>query len=82
MRDALGDQLRHVAEREDGTLVYLLYEDVANPDRLWSYERYVDEAAVEAHRPHAREAVAAVAHLLVAPPEVINARLVGGKGAD
>jgi quinol monooxygenase YgiN len=49
--DALAVFAKLVAATEDepGTLQYALHEDTGDPNVLWFYERYVDQAAFEAH---------------------------------
>ncbi len=36
-------------EEEAGTVLYILNEDLGNPDVLWMYEYYSDQAALDAH---------------------------------
>ncbi|MEV8548032.1 antibiotic biosynthesis monooxygenase family protein [Streptomyces sp. NPDC051572] len=36
-------------EKEPGTLLYLMHISTEEPDVVWMYERFADEAAFEAH---------------------------------
>ena len=36
-------------EGEDGTLQYVVHTDAADPNAIWFYERYADQAALDAH---------------------------------
>ena len=50
--EAVGQTLRSFvanASREPGTLTYNLSEDPKKPGRFVFYERYIDQAAVDAH---------------------------------
>lgn len=38
-----------VVADEEGTVVYALHTDDANPDMVWIYELYADEAALGTH---------------------------------
>lgn len=42
-------RLVDAAEHEPGTLQYALHTDAAEPNVIWFYERYADQAAFEAH---------------------------------
>ena len=44
-----GPMFDNVRDNEPGTLVYALHEDVADPNVLWFYELYSDDAAVNSH---------------------------------
>lgn len=69
------------AEAEPGTLSYLLHEDADEPDVLWMYETYTDDAALDAHRKSdvMRSAGKALGQLLTGPPELTYLTPVGGK---
>jgi len=60
------------AEGEPGTLQYALHTDAAEPSAIWFYERYADQAALDAHAGSTTmaEAMGALAGLLGAPPEM------------
>lgn len=75
--------LLHNAEDEPGTRTYLLHEDTAEDDVVWMYERYVDAAALDAHRtaPVMKQVGPALMPLLAGPPDLHFCRPVGGKGA-
>lgn len=46
--EAFGPVLQAV-EKEEGTLLYLLFVDENDADSIWIYGRYRDKAAAEAH---------------------------------
>ncbi len=61
-REAVADLLRRLmplSRAEPGCLQYDAHRDPDDPDRFFLFERYVDEAALEAHAasPHFRELV-------------------------
>ncbi len=61
-REAVADLLRRLiplSRAEPGCLQYDAHSDPGDPDRFFLFERYVDEAALEAHStsPHFRELV-------------------------
>jgi quinol monooxygenase YgiN len=85
-RDALIAALRPmfaVVESEPGTLLYMMHTSVAEPDVVWFYERYVDEAAFERHRstPEHDSVLAAIGHLLAVAPEIHYLELVAWKAS-
>ena len=47
---ALLHQLRHHTRQEPGNLAYDLYRSTEQPDVVFLYERYVDQAGLDAHR--------------------------------
>ena len=60
--DAVAESLRRLAplsRAEPGCLQYDAHRDPDDPDRFFLFERYVDQAALEAHAasPHFRELV-------------------------
>src|SRR5262245_28073032 len=68
------DGLFQQVEQEEGTELYTLHDDAANPDVLWMYELYSDEAALQAHSssPAMMEAFGTFGgDLMGAPPELI-----------
>lgn len=48
--DVLKKLLRSVGEHEPGCLVYALHTDRDDPDAVWYYELFEDEAALAAHK--------------------------------
>lgn len=83
-RDALVAALRpmfEAVEVEPGTLLYMMHTCPADPDVVWFYERYADEAAFEFHRttPEHDEALRAISSLLAAPPEIHFLELIASK---
>jgi quinol monooxygenase YgiN len=70
------------AQAEEGTLVYLLHADTADPDVLWMYEVYADDAALGAHTSSdAFKALGpSIAPLLAGRPELTFLAPIGGKG--
>lgn len=86
-RDALIAALRPMFEAvrsEPGTLLYLMHTSPADPDVVWFYERYADEAAFEVHRTTKAhdEALLAIGPLLASPPEIHYLDLVASKASD
>lgn len=79
--EAFAPLLEHSAQ-ESGTLSYLLHEDSTDPDLLWMYEVYTDEAARDIHRGSNVMKVAgrALGSLLARPPEITVLRPIGGHG--
>ena len=69
-------------ESEDGTLQYLMHTEVAEPDVIWFYERYADQAAFEAHATSTTMAdvMGALAGLLDGPADMRQLDLVQRKG--
>lgn len=49
MRDALLEIAAHVAANEPETLGFFVSQDAAEPTVFTTYERFVDEAAMERH---------------------------------
>ena len=80
--DSLGNMFSAV-EGEEGTLLYILNEDLGNPDVLWMYEYYADQAAFDAHAssPAMAELLGSLGgDLMGAPPELIMANPIKAKG--
>lgn len=64
----------HVAAGDEpGTLVFRMFQDLADPDVLWFYEEYVDERAQRLHTTSDtfREVGRGVRDLLAAPLQMI-----------
>lgn len=57
MRDALLAVARHVVTNEPETVGFFVSQDMADPCRFTTYERFADEAAMDRH--NGSEAVAA-----------------------
>jgi quinol monooxygenase YgiN len=70
-------------EDEPGTVQYLMHTEVENPDVIWFYELYADQAAFEAHSGSAAmaEVAGALGGLLGGAPEMRQLDLVSAKGA-
>jgi quinol monooxygenase YgiN len=70
-------------EGEPGTVQYLMHTEVENPDVVWFYELYEDQAAFEAHSGSAAmaEVVGSLGGLLDGPAEMHQLDLVSSKGA-
>jgi quinol monooxygenase YgiN len=49
MRQALLDVVSHVRDHEPSTIGYYVSQDVADPRIFATYERYVDQAAMDRH---------------------------------
>ena len=64
--------MAHVAE-EDGTLMYTLNRDQADPNTLIVMERYRDKAALDAHSstPHFKEFFKKSGEFIAGRPEMI-----------
>jgi quinol monooxygenase YgiN len=77
----LQPMLEHV-EGENGTLRYVLLQDMADADVLWMYELYEDQASLDAHG--ASEAMkalgGAIGPHLAGRPELFFTTPLGGKG--
>jgi quinol monooxygenase YgiN len=70
---AFDAMLDHV-ESEPGTELYVLHDDLGDPDVLWVYELYTDQAALDAHS--SSSAMMALfgalgGELMGAPPELM-----------
>lgn len=70
------------ARGESGTIYYILHTDATNPDMLYMYELYENQAAFEAHvGSDAFKALgASLATLVGGRPEMTFLGPVGGKG--
>lgn len=78
---ALG-KLVDAAETEPGTLQYVMHTDPSEPDVIWFYEVYADEAAFEAHAGSSAmaEAMGALAGLLGGAPDMRRLDVVRAAG--
>jgi quinol monooxygenase YgiN len=69
-------------EQEDGTEVYVLNEDAGDPNVIWFYELYTDDAALGVHA--VSDAMKALGpelgSLMAAPPELSMLRPRKAKG--
>ena len=84
-RDELIEALQQglaTAESEPGTLRYIMHADVKDPDVVWFYELYEDQAAATAHGTSdgMKAMGAALAPLLAGRPELTFLTPLGGKG--
>jgi quinol monooxygenase YgiN len=84
-RDELAKALEQglaTAAGEEGTIMYILHADAADPNLLWFYELYRDEDAREVHRTSdGMKALGPVVGPFVAGrPELIHLEPLGGKG--
>lgn len=81
LAEALAD-LRQEAEREAGTLLYHLFADAGDPDLLWAFHLYADQAAFEVHRGSAtlKAVQTRIRPLLAYPYEVRKLAPIAGKG--
>ena len=79
--EALG-KLVDATEGEPGTLQYVLHTDTTEPDAVWFYEHYADQAAFEAHMgsPAMAEAMGSFGGLLGGPPDMRALEAVRRKG--
>jgi quinol monooxygenase YgiN len=80
-RDELVDALepvRAAAESDPGTEVWTIHVNREDPDQVFVYERYRDQAAADSHDqlPVLKEALARTGDLLASPPEVIHAEIL------
>lgn len=84
-RDEALDVLRPMfdqVEEEPGTLLYMMHVSTEEPDVIWFYERYEDEAAFEAHvgSPTHHDVVEKLTPLLDGSVDVSYLELVAAKG--
>jgi (4S)-4-hydroxy-5-phosphonooxypentane-2,3-dione isomerase len=69
------------AEKEPGTLVYLVQRSKDDPHVFWSSEVYADEAAFEAHRGSEVHAATMPAFTeLIAESDIVMGEVLMGKG--
>lgn len=87
-RDEVAEALEPMfpqVDTEEGTELYVLSEDIANPDVLWMFELYSDQDALQAHSssPAMAEAMGALGgDLMGAPPGLIVVNPRRAKGVD
>ena len=70
-------------EDEPGTVQYVMHTEVDEPQVIWFYERYADEAAFEAHvgSTTMAEVVGSLAGVLDGPADIRRLEIVQAKGA-
>ena len=70
------------AEAEDGTEVYSFHTEKFDPDVLWVFELYTDDAALDVHgnSPAVAELFGALGDLLAEPPMMAMATMEAAKG--
>lgn len=83
-RDKLQSALENLvaaAKGEEGTLLYALHQDNANPDTFWVYELYADQGALDTHSssPAMAEALGSLGDVLDEAPMLQNASPLQGK---
>ena len=84
-RDALAKALEQGlanAAGEEGTIMYILHADVAEPNTLWFYELYRDDDARTAHATSdgMKALGPVVGPFMAGRPELIRLEPLGGKG--
>ena len=72
------ESLANATRKEHGCIEYGFYRDNEDSNRVISFERWVDQAAEDAHweTPHLKQALAALDDLLSAEPVIIKAQKV------
>jgi quinol monooxygenase YgiN len=70
--EALIEDARGTDEEESGCLRFDILEDVEDPNRIYLYEVYADDAAVEVHRkaPHFLKWKSATQSWFAEPPKI------------
>ena len=70
------------ASGEPGTIQYILHADAKNPDAVWFYELYADQASLDAHMAtdSFKALGPAIAPFLGGRPELTFMTPLGGKG--
>lgn len=83
MLEALG-ALVVAAESEPGTLAYVFHEALDDPDVVWAYELYTDQAALDTHSASTAmaEMIGAIGHLVAEAPQLNVARPTRGCGIE
>ncbi|MBL4630607.1 MAG: antibiotic biosynthesis monooxygenase [Paraglaciecola sp.] len=82
MQDALQACQKHVAHSrtEPGCISHAVYQDPENVLRLFFYEQWADQAAIDAHfaLPSSKAFIATVGALMSAPPnlDIFNAEQI------
>jgi quinol monooxygenase YgiN len=69
-----------IAADEPGTQYYVLHVDASNADVVWMYERYEDQAALDAHSKSMMALFPVLGPLLGGAPELHIVTPLGGKG--
>jgi quinol monooxygenase YgiN len=79
---AVFETLFPAVEKEDGTEVYVLHEDVGDANVIWFYELYTDEAALGVHGSSdaMKELGSKLGGLIAAAPELTMLRPRTAKG--
>lgn len=82
MRDALLAVADHVRANEPDTVGFFVSQDVADPRVFTTYERFVDQAAMDRHNASAATAqfFAVAKPLLDGPVTLVTCREVSAKG--
>ena len=75
-------KLVDATESEPGTLQYVLHTDAAEPNVIWFYELYADQAGFEAHAGSATmaEVMGSLGGLLDGPADMRQLEIVQRKG--
>jgi quinol monooxygenase YgiN len=75
-------KLVDAAQGEPGTVQYVMHTDSTDPNAIWFYEVYADEAAFQAHAGSSAmaEAMGALGGLLGGPPDMRKLEVVAHKG--
>ena len=78
------DGLVAAAEEEPGLEVYSAHQDAKNPDVIYFFEVYTDQAALEVHGkgPAMKAAMATLGACLGGRPEITMLNPVGAKGLE
>jgi quinol monooxygenase YgiN len=73
-----------VTEDEPGTVQYLMHTEVADPNVIWFYELYADQAAFEAHigSTTMAEVMGSLGSLLDGAADMRQLEVVQAKGAS
>lgn len=76
-------KLVDATESEPGTLQYVLHTDTTEPNVIWFYELYADQAGFEAHAASTAmaEVMGALGGLLDGPADMRRLEIVRRKGA-
>lgn len=75
-------KLVDATEGEPGTLQYVLHADTTDPDVVWFYEHYTDDAALQSHMTSSAmaEAIGSFGGLLAGAPDMREVEVVARKG--
>jgi quinol monooxygenase YgiN len=85
MRDMLMEHFRSLVETvniEEGTIDWAVHISPIEPDAVWLYEVYQDQAAMDTHNITEANAQAKIktSELTIARPEVFPLMTIAGKG--